>query len=602
MTKIPRPEYPRPQFVREDWLNLNGEWQFEIDTGDSGLQRGLLQRELNDTIRVPFCPECKLSGVEYLDFMEAVWYRREVAIPESWADRRILLNFQAVDYEATVWVNGQEVGRHRGGYSPFSCDLGFGRDLGGSALIVVRARDPRDWARPGGKQSTRYENYGCHYPRTTGIWQTVWMEPVAPTCLKRPRITPSLQEQHFRIDQHLVNPQAGWKIVAVLKDNQGEVSRAEVISGGDFASTLILPVPDDRLRLWQPGDGQLYDIQLSLYTPDGELVDQAASYAGMRSVSIDGLKVKINGKTVFQRQVLDQGYYPDGLLTAPTDEALVRDITLAMRAGFNAARLHQKVFEERFLFHADNLGYLIWGEFGDWGFRQATRVPSTVVDGHRHQPAAAMMSQWLEILERDYSHPSIIGWCPLNETNQPIEDYMTTLDDAMRGMFLAAKLMDNTRPVLDSSGYSHRIPESDIYDCHDYCQDPAKFAVQQSGLANDKPYQNGADKNWSIPYRGQPFFVSEFGGIWWNPKAGEKEFSWGYGERPKSLDEFYARFEGLCNVLLDNPKMFGYCYTQLTDVFQEQNGVVFFDRSMKFDLAKLHAVQSRRAAIEKLDP
>ncbi|MDQ0289621.1 glycoside hydrolase family 2 protein [Oligosphaera ethanolica] len=601
MAKIPRPEYPRPQFVREDWLNLNGDWQFEIDTGDSGLARGLLNRELSGKIRVPFCPECKLSGVEYLDFMEAVWYRREVTVPESWGDRRVQLNFQAVDYEATVWVNGREVGRHRGGYSPFSCDLGFGRDLGGKATIVVRARDPRDWAKPCGKQSMIYENYGCHYPRTTGIWQTVWMEPVAPTSLKRPRITPCLQEKQFRIDQHLVNPQAGWKIVAVLKDSHGDVSRAEVVTGGDFASTLILPVPADRLRLWQPGDGQLYDIDLSLFAPGGELVDHATSYAGMRSVSIDGLKVKINGKTVFQRQVLDQGYYPDGLLTAPTDEALMRDITLAMRAGFNAARLHQKVFEERFLYHADSLGYLVWGEYGDWGYRQGTRVPSTVVDGYRHQPAAAMMTQWLEVLERDYSHPAIIGWCPLNETSQSIEDYMTTLDDVTRGMFLAAKLVDNTRPVLDSSGYSHRVAEADIYDCHDYSQDPAKFAVQQSGLAADDPFQNGRDKHWSIPYRGQPYFVSEFGGIWWNPKAGEKDFSWGYGERPKSLDEFYTRFKGLCDVLLDNPKMFGYCYTQLTDVFQEQNGVLFFDRSMKFDLAKLHAVQSRKAAIETLE-
>ncbi len=600
MASIPRPEYPRPQFVRKDWLNLNGEWQFEIDTGDSGLARGLRERELNSRIKVPFCPESKLSGVEYLDFMEAVWYRREVMIPDDWQDRRVLLHFQAVDYEATVWVNGREVGRHRGGFSPFTCDLGPAGELGGQAVIVVRARDPRDWHKPGGKQSVIYENAGCHYPRTTGIWQTVWMEPVPLTRLQRPRITPCLENRLFRLEQPLVNPRAGWTITAVLHDAQGEVSRATAETGTDFTAVLQLTVPEDRLRLWQPGDGQLYDVDIVLTDRDGAVADHASSYAGMRSVAIDGYRVLINGQSVFQRLVLDQGYYPDGLLTAPSDEALMRDISKAMQAGFNGARLHQKVFEERFLYHADSLGYLVWGEYGDWGFRdRAGRVPIAVVDGYRHQPGAALLAQWLEVLARDYSHPAIVGWCPLNETSQPIEDYMTALDDVMRGLFLATKNADTTRPVLDSSGYSHRVAESDVYDSHDYTQDPAKFTIQHAGLATDNPFVNGEGKV-SLPYQGQPYFVSEFGGAWWNPQAAGNEPSWGYGERPKNLDEFYARFKGLCDVLLDNPKMFGYCYTQLTDVFQEQNGILTFERRTKFNMARLHAIQTRKAAIETI--
>jgi hypothetical protein len=270
-----------------------------------------------------------------------------------------------------------------------------------------------------------------------------------------------------------------------------------------------------------------------------------------------------------------------------------------MAAGFNAARLHQKVFEERFLYHADRLGYLVWEEFGDWGVRPQDGSMAAIRDGFHHQAAAAMITQWIEVLERDYSHPCIIGWCPLNETRQDIEDRLTALDDVTRGMFLACKAMDLTRPVLDASGYAHRVPEADIYDCHDYEQDPEKLRRNHAGLAEGRPFSN--NPKWSIPYRGQPFFVSEFGGIWWNPAAAKagKDASWGYGQRPADIKEFYRRFEGLCNVLLDNPRMFGYCYTQLTDVFQEQNGIFTFAREAKFDLERLRAVQTRRAAIEK---
>jgi len=604
---IPRPEYPRPQFERKEWLCLNGRWEFEIDQGDSGLERGLLTRPLAGQITVPFCPESKLSGVENHDFLEAVWYRREVEIPSSWGERRVLLHFQAVDYDATVWVNGEEVGRHRGGFSPFTCDVSEAARPGELVTVVVRARDNHRDSQPRGKQAQTYGPRGAIYVRTTGIWQSVWMEPVPEIHLGRSRLTPDVANGVIRLEQPVVHrttaagspsggKRSGLRLQAEILDNNGVVAEAECSAEFDLCPQLELRIPEERRRLWSIEDPHLYDVVLRLLDGEEAVVDEARSYAGLRSVAIDGNAITLNGRPVFQRLVLDQGYYPDGIMTAQSDEALRRDIELSMAAGFNGARLHQKVFEERFLYHADRLGYLIWGEFGDWGCRGYGAVES------HQQPTASYITEWLEVLERDYSHPSIVGWCPLNETWQPLHDRITTLDAVTRGLYLATKAMDRTRPVLDTSGYAHRVPEADIYDCHDYTQDPETFAGHHAQVADGKPYYNGRDgQTWSIAYRGQPFFVSEFGGIWWNPDVEEGEDSWGYGERPKSIEEFYERFTRLCGILLDDPAHFGYCYTQLTDILQEQNGIYGFDRALKFDMARIRAAQERPAAIESGD-
>jgi len=594
MMSMPRAEYPRPQFQRTDWLCLNGEWQFEIDAGDSGLERGLLERELTDRITVPFCPESPLSGIHHTDFMNAVWYRCTIAIPASWSGRRVLLQFQAVDYDATVWANGVEVGRHRGGFTPFSCDLTHLATPGDSVTLVVRARDDARPPQPRGKQSQQYANYGCLYTRTTGIWQTVWMEPVPEIALRRPRLTPDVANGVIRLEQPITNNRPGLQLRATLSDEDGIVSTATCSADADLAPRVDLAIPGDRQRLWSPDDPHLYDLEIELLDSDGTTIDQATSYAGLRSVTVDGQAIKINGEVIFQRLVLDQGYYPDGIMTAPSDEALRRDIELSLAAGFNGARLHQKVFEERFLYHADRLGYLVWGEFADWGCRGYGPEEDHL------RPSLAYITEWLEVLERDTSHPCIIGWCPLNETRQPLTDRITLLDDATRALYLATKAMDTTRPVLDASGYSHRVPQADVYDCHDYEQDLGTFRAHHAGLAAGQPFYNGPqDRPWSIPYHGQPFFVSEFGGIWWDPGVKPGEDSWGYGERPQTIQEFYQRFAGLCDTLLDNPHMFGYCYTQLTDVYQERNGIFTFDRQAKFDLQRLRSVQRRPAAIER---
>ncbi len=592
---IPRPEYPRPQFVRPDWLTLNGSWQFEADPGDSGLERGLRDRELHSRITVPFCPESELSGIGETDFMEAVWYRRTIHLPESWAGRRVLLHFQAVDHDTTVWVNGQEVARHRGGFTPFTADLHGVAEPGSQAVVVVRARDTRHAPQARGKQATWYANSGCHYTRTTGIWQTVWLEPVPHTHMRRPRITPDLASGAFHLEVPLSANRAGQRLVAVLSDADGEVCAATTRADLDLTPRLVLSVPEGRRRTWSPADPHLYGLRLELRDASGGVVDGFDSYAGLRSVSIDGTSLRLNGEPLFQRLVLDQGYYPDGVMTAPDDAALVRDIELGLAAGFNGARLHQKVFEERFLHHADRLGYLVWGEFGDWGAK--TEGPATDLQ----RPDASFVAEWLEAVTRDYSHPSIIGWCPLNETHQVLHDRITALDDVTQAMYLATKSADPTRPVLDASGYAHRVPFGDVYDSHLYEQDPARFAAAMAGLAQGDPYTNKGEDGapWSVPYRGQPYFCSEFGGIRWSPALREGRDSWGYGEQPRDEEEFYARFAALTATLLDDPLMFGYCYTQLTDVHQEQNGIYTFDRGSKLDIARIRLAQLRPAASEQ---
>jgi beta-galactosidase/beta-glucuronidase len=598
IVSIPRPEYPRPQFQRQQWLCLNGEWQFEVDAGNSGLARGLANRELASKINVPFCPESDLSGVANTDFLNAVWYRREVAIPTDWDDSRILLHFGAVDYDTTVWVNGAEVGRHRGGFTPFTCDLSGIAKAGEVVCIVVRARDENRASQPRGKQSTKYAPHSCHYTRTTGIWQTVWMEPTGKIAMKRPRITPDLGSGTFRLELPITANAQGLTANATLSDGSGIIAEASVRADFDLAPRLDLAVPFSKRREWAPDDPFLYDIEITLVDARGSVVDRVKSYAGLRSVSIHGKKVNLNGKPVFQRLVLDQGYYTDGVMTAPTDQALIDDITRSIDAGFNGARLHQKVFEERFLYHADRLGYLVWGEFGDWGC-------SGYGPYHDHQqPGVTYVAQWLEAIERDYSHPSIIGWCGLNETHQQLHDEITVLDDATVAMFLAAKALDTTRPVLDTSGYSHRVADIDVYDSHDYIGDKdfaegiVKFKERHSKLCEDKPFINlHGSGDMSLAYRGQPYFVSEFGGFKWATSPGSSE-TWGYGSDPTSLEDFYTRFEAVCTILLDNEDMFGYCYTQLTDIYPEENGIYTFDRRAKFDNARLKAIQQRTAAIE----
>lgn len=575
---IPRPEYPRPQMVRDNWINLNGWWEFEIDNGNSGKERKFYKREkLDGKILVPFCPESKLSGVEYKDFMPAVWYRREFTVPEDWLEQRVILHFGAVDYDAEVWVNGKSVGTHRGGYTSFSFDITDFIQKGTNVLTVCAQDDVRSGLQPRGKQSSLFYSHGCDYTRTTGIWQTVWLECVPHTYIESFRLTPDVENGRVHLEVSFKGDTKDCVLVAEARYNSNEMGSNVAVIAGDRAFISIDLVD---VHLWGPEEPNLYDLRL--YIQKGNvIVDEVSSYFGMRSVTWDNKAVYINGKPVFMRLVLDQGFYPDGIYTAPTDEDIKKDIEISMGLGFNGARLHEKIFEPRFLYWADKLGYLVWGEHANWGLDITTPMG-----------LERFLPEWLEALKRDYNHPSIIGWCPFNETWDL--DGKKQDNEVLRIVYQATKAIDKTRPVIDTSGNYHVV--TDIFDIHCYEQDVEKFA------SFFEPMKSGGEVYVTFPnrqkYEGQAYFVSEYGGIWWNPGQADDK-GWGYGNRPNSEEEFIQRYKGLTETLLSNPRICGFCYTQLYDIEQEVNGLYTYDRKPKFDPEIIKKINIQKAAIEK---
>jgi beta-galactosidase/beta-glucuronidase len=578
--------------VRRDFLCLNGDWEFEVDPGDTGEERGLRERPLEGRIILPFAPESALSGIGAVDFLPVVWYRRTVVVPSDWGDAKVWLHFQAVDYETTVWVNGAELARHRGGATPFGCDISAVARPGQEATIVVRARDDPDAVQPRGKQSDRLLPYGSRCRRTTGIWQTVWMEPVPRTYLRRPRITPIVGTGAFLVEQPLVGQRRGLLLQAELRLDGSVVAGATTHLGTDLTPSVVLALAPPERRLWCPEDPVLFELSLSLLDGDGVILDQATSYAGLRSFSVEDGVFLLNGEPRFLRLVLDQGYWPDGGLTAPSDAALVKDIELARAAGFDGARAHQRVAEERWLYHADRLGYLVWGEFPDWGNKRH--------GGQVHHLGFSLdyVGEWLEVLERDHSHPCLVGWCALNETEVPARGTLYDLDPATRALYLAARASDHTRPVIDVSGYEHRIAESDVWDCHDYEQDPEVFASHYAALP-DVPPELTTDipgNRGLLPREGQAIMVSEFGGS--RVLEGDGKAAHGYGPPLASRQALLQRFRELCGVLLGNEWVAGYAYTQLTDTYEERNGLLDAWRRPKVPLKALSEAQRASAASE----
>lgn len=575
---IPRSEYPRPQMVRTDWQNLNGIWEFEFDFGKSGKDRGMLGAEkFSRQVLVPFCPESELSGLNYKDFINAAWYRRTFTVPQDWRKGRVLLNFEAVDYLCEVWINGKPAGTHKGGYTPFSFDITELLGESRNELTVYIEDDSRNMLQPSGKQSRTYHSAGCDYTRVTGIWQTVWLEHVPDTYVKSYKLTPDTDNGKLDVDLAFGGAYGEKHVKATAFYEGRVVGTADIRETGTEARFGIAL---SELHLWQPLDSKLYDLKL-VAAANGQ-TDTVTGYFGMRKLCMSPNAVLINGKAVFQRLVLDQGFYPDGIYTAPSDEALKHDIELSIALGFNGARLHQKVFERRYLYWADKMGYLIWGEYGSWG-----------LDHSKAQALEAVLPEWFEALRRDYSSPALIGWCPFNET-WDIDGHRQD-DEILRCTYLATKLFDASRPVIDTSGNFHVA--TDIFDVHDYTQDVAAFA------AYFKPMANGGDVFNTFPerqkYNGQPYFVSEYGGIWWKSTD---ENGWGYGERPKSVEEFAERYIGLANVLLSNPRIFALCYTQLYDVEQESNGLYYYDRTPKFGaeiMQRFQSAMAQKAAVEK---
>jgi len=581
MMNIPRPEHPKPQFFRENWMNLNGIWNFEIDNSRSGVARELYQPEvsLSGSITVPFCPESKLSGVEYKDFMYGVWYQRKVMLEEAQCAGRVFIHFGAVDYFATVYVNGKKAGTHKGGYISFSLEITELVQSGENVITVYAEDDTRDPMIPSGKQCKEYASYGCYYTRTTGIWQTVWLEFTPKDYIKSVRMDPSVESGEVVMTLDL----AGSGNMTVEAFYEGKTMGLITAENASGQQQLTMKLAEK--HLWEPGCGRLYDVKLSF----GE--DSVSTYFGLRSLQIDGYKFLINGKSVFQRLILDQGFYPDGIYTAPSDEALKNDITMCMAMGFNGARLHEKIFEERFLYHCDKLGYIVWGEYPNWG-----------LDHTDPMALYSILPEWLEELNRDYNHPSIVGWCPFNETwnLHGCQQH----DNLLRMIYRVTKSVDPYRPCIDTSGNFH--VETDIFDVHDYNQDPVTFKANYDRLMTEGVLHDQLATSRHVgsanrqKYPGGITFVSEFGGIRW--AAGEKDEtrrkSWGYGKDVLDAEDFKNRFKGLFDALLDNDRMFGFCYTQLTDVEQEQNGLYTYNRVAKFDPAWVSSVVARKAAIE----
>ncbi|MBE5787767.1 MAG: beta-galactosidase [Clostridiales bacterium] len=572
MHTIPRPEYPRPQFFRPSWMNLNGNWQFEIDHGASGRARGLVEKELSGSILVPFCPESPLSGVNHKDFMAAVWYRRSFTLPKAAEGQRVMLHFGAVDYRCEAWINGKSAGVHEGGYASFSFEITAFLQEGENTLVVCADDQLRSGRQPFGKQSDRYHSHGCSYTRTTGIWQTVWLEWVPQTYVKKVKMIPDAQNGVLYLEA-LVDGDAREMQMQAQASFQGVLQgEAKALVDGNCAR-IALVVKDK--HLWAPGSPHLYDLKIALRR-DEENVDCAESYFALRTISFRGKKCLLNGKPLFQRLILDQGFYPDGIYTAPSDEALKKDIEFSMAMGFNGARLHQKVFEQRFLYWADQLGYLCWGEMASWG-----------IDPARPHTMSIFLREWLEVVERDFNAPCIVGWCPYNEVWGESNDGLRQL--TLQMTYRATKAMDETRPVIDVSGGLH--VETDIFDTHDYEQKPEIY--QKRYAPGEKLYDRLEGQE---HYDGKaPMFVSEYGGIRWTDDAA----GWGYGEAPKTKEEFISRYEGLTTALLNNPEHMGFCYTQLTDVEQEQNGLYTYDRKAKFPPEIIAEINQRRAAIEE---
>ena len=568
---IPRSEHPNPQMLRDEWINLNGTWEFEIDAGASGRDRKLNEAtSFSQKITVPFCPESELSGIGVKDFMSAVWYRRTVTLPDSWASGRVIAHFGAVDYHAFVYVNSRLVGEHKGGYISFSFDITKYLTPGENVIHVCAEDDTRSPLQPRGKQSERYHSRLCDYTRTTGIWQTVWLEHVPENYIKSIHYTPNPENAQVRIG---VDVLGNGEVAATVKYQGKEVGSAIAKTAGGHAELLINL---SETHLWEVGNGRLYDVEL-IY---GE--DKLISYFGLRSIELTDIGVLINGKPVFQRLVLDQGFYPDGIYTAPSDLALEADIHRALACGFNGARLHQKIFEPRFLYHCDRLGYIVWGELPSWD-----------VDLGNPEALYSLLPEWIEEIKRDRNHPAIITWCPLNESH-PEQCGVRVHAENVRMIYRITKAIDPSRPCIDVSGYAH--VETDIYDVHDYEQNPKRFREHYV------PFLDGGElydwKGEQQKWNGEPVMNSEIGGINWHPGDRDEDHWSGYGNAPKDEAAFISLYKGIIDAQLDNPKFFGFCYTQLTDIEQEKNGLYYYDRRPKFDPEEIKKINIRPAAYE----
>jgi len=584
--KPPRPEYPRPQLQRERWSNLNGVWRFEFDDNDVGRRRDWQRTTADElettggplagTIVVPFCPESPLSGIGDTSFHRVVWYGRTFSTPQHSADERVHLNFGAIDYWAEVWINGELTAYHEGGHAPFSVDVS-GYLTRNVNSVVVRAEDPGDDpAIPRGKQDWKEQPSSIFYNRSTGIWQTAWMETVDSLHIELLRLTPDLDAGAIEVGIRLKGWQPGTYVrVSCSLDGKQAGTASQLAGGADVRIAIVLD--KKAIEPWSPSSPTLYDLAVEVVDDGGRVRDLVGSYFGMRKIEVVGDELRLNGEPLFLRLVLDQGYWPDGLFTAPSDDALRRDIELAMAMGFNGARKHQKPEDPRWLYWADRLGFLVWGEMANsYTFS--------------HDSVMRTIREWADIVERDYNHPCLIAWVPINESSgcRPLAEdqrswagklathYPTT-------MYHLTKTLDPTRPALSNCGFEHTL--SDFCTIHDYREAEA-LARRVSSLEDLLASPPGMPPVFAegYTYAGQPIFVSEYGGIF---SAHRGDFSYAVASDAEDLAK---RFEELTSVLLASPIVAGFAYTQLADTALEQNGLLTADRKPKIPLERVKAI------------
>jgi beta-galactosidase/beta-glucuronidase len=569
--------YPRPQLRREDWSSLNGVWEFEIDL--EGNQRDPTQLAWSGSIRVPFSPETRQSGVADNGLYRACWYRRVFEAPALAPGERLLLHFGAVDYQATVWFNGVRLGEHEGGYAPFWFDITDHIDASRvEQQIIVRAEDdPTDLEKPRGKQDWQLEPHSIWYPRTTGIWQTVWLERVPEVRINQLTWTANVERWEIGLDASILAP-LGSKLRLGVKLRMADLVLAHdhyTVVAGEVHRRIALSDPGiDDFRnelLWSPSTPRLIDAELELTDMTGTRIDRVRSYTALRTIAVHRNTLLLNGRPYMLRMVLDQGYWPDTGITPPSDEALRRDIELTKQMGFNGVRKHQKIEVPRYLYWADKLGLLVWEE-----------MPSAYRFSKRS--VERLTEQWMEILQRDVSHPCIMAWVPFNESwgvpnlpdSAPERNYV-------RALYYLTKTHDPSRPVVGNDGWESVA--TDIIGIHDYDANHERIARRY--FAHDvlpKLFKRERPGGRALMIEGHsrrehPIVLSEFGGI--ALKANDN--TWGY-TRAEGIEGFRQAFTHLLRVVRKLEALSGFCYTQLTDTYQEANGLLYADRTPKLPI------------------
>jgi beta-galactosidase/beta-glucuronidase len=573
-----RPPHPCPQLRRRRWTPLDGAWDFALDP--DGAWATPAEVRWDRTIRVPFAPETAASGVADPGFYRRCWYRRRVPVPPPAAGERHLLHFGAVDYEAAVWANGSLVATHRGGYTPFAADLTAAAAAGEVEVVVRADDDPHDLAKPRGKQDWQLHPHSIWYPRCTGVWQPVWLEPVPAVRIGKVRWTPTLERWELGLEAVVAAdgpPPDDLRLRVVL--SAGPILLADDtyrVVAGEVHRRIALSDPgiDDYRNelLWSPERPTLIDAHLQLLSPDGQVVDEAWSYTALRSVAVQGDRFVLNGRPLTLRLVLDQGYWPLTGQTAPDDAALRRDVELAKAMGFNGVRKHQKIEDPRYLYWADALGLLVWEE-----------MPSA----YRFNPASVerLTAEWAAVIDRDRSHPCVVAWVPFNESwGVPDLPDSPAQRNYVRALYHLTKTLDPTRPVVGNDGWESVA--TDVIGIHDY-DDQLDRIASRYGAVDDLPRLFRRERpggrmlilGEGQPHPDHPVVLTEFGGIAFSPAHG----SWGYS-RAASAEAFAARYAKLMAVVRALPVLAGFCYTQFADTYQEANGLLTADRVPKFPL------------------